>query len=72
MQFRFIPEPVGQNHWTAGFTLSRVWAREAGDEREVSHLLDRSYLYQSSRELRWHLAYRFGLAAQAIELTSEV
>lgn len=71
MQFHFIPTPVGQNHWTAGFTLSRIWARDAGSEREVSHLLDRRYPYQSPRELQWHLAYRFGLPAQAIELTSE-
>ena len=71
MQFHFIPKPVDQNHWTAGFTLSRIWARDAGSEREVSHLLDRRYPYQSPRELQWHLAYRFGLPAQAIELTSE-
>lgn len=71
MQFHFIPKPAGQDHWTAGFTLDRIWARDAGSNREVSHLLDCSYLYQSPRELQWHLAYRFGLTAQAIELTSE-
>jgi hypothetical protein len=71
MQFHFIPKPVGSEHWTAGFTLDRVWARDAERSRDISHLLDKTYMYHSARELRWHLADRFGLSAKAIELTSE-
>jgi hypothetical protein len=71
MQIHFIPKPVGGDHWTVGFTLDRVWARDAGRSRDISDLLDQTYMYHSARELQWHLAGRFGLAAQAIELTSE-
>ena len=35
---------------------------------DVSHLIDRSYGYHSSRELRWHLAERFGVAPNAVAL----
>jgi hypothetical protein len=70
MQFHFIPKPVGREHWSAGFTLDRVWARDSGCSRDVSHLFDQSYMYHSARELQWHLADRFGVAAQAVELTS--
>ena len=33
---------------------------------DVSHLIDKSYGYHSSRELRWHLAERFGLTPNAV------
>lgn len=35
---------------------------------DLTHLIDRSYNYHSPRELRWHLAERFGLAPAAIAL----
>lgn len=35
---------------------------------DVSHLIDRSYGYHSSRELRWHLAERFGLTPNTVAL----
>jgi hypothetical protein len=70
MQIYFIPKPVGVEHWSAGFTLDRVWARDAERGRDISHLLDRP-IWINPRELQWHLAHRFGRAAQAIELTSE-
>lgn len=72
MQFHFIPKPVGREHWTAGFTLDRVWADDDGRSRDISHLLDQTYMYHSARELQWHLADRFSLAPQAVELTSEI
>ena len=37
-------------------------------EVDVSHLIDRSYNYHSSRELHWHLADRLGLAPGAVKL----
>ena len=35
---------------------------------DVSHLIDRTYDYCSPRELRWHLAERFGMAPGAVGL----
>jgi hypothetical protein len=70
MQFHFIPKPVSEDIWTAGFTLDRVWADDAGLSQDISHLLDRTYMYHSARELQWHLADRFGLAPQRVEVTS--
>ncbi|MFE1597999.1 AsnC family transcriptional regulator [Methylobacterium sp. ID0610] len=35
---------------------------------DISHLIDKSYGYHSSRELRWHLAERFGLRPAAVSL----
>lgn len=37
-----------------------------GGSTDVSHLIDKSYGYHSSRELRWHLAERFGLTPSAV------
>lgn len=36
--------------------------------RDMSHLIDRSYNYHSSRELHWHIAERLGLAPNAVSL----
>lgn len=36
--------------------------------RDMTHLIDRSYNYHSSRELHWHLADRLGLAPGALSL----
>ncbi|GJD32292.1 hypothetical protein PMNALOAF_3561 [Methylobacterium adhaesivum] len=35
---------------------------------DLSHLIDSSYNYHSARELRWHLADRFGMLPEAIAL----
>ena len=35
---------------------------------EVTHLLDRKYGYRSARELRWHLAERFELPQESVQL----
>ena len=44
-------------------------SRHAGSGAvDVSHLIDRTYDYRSPRELRWHLAERFGMAPQAVGL----
>ncbi len=71
MQFHFIPKSVGGHHWSAGFTLDRVWARDADSKHDISHMLDQTYMYHSARELQWHLADRFGLQPQVVEVTSE-
>jgi hypothetical protein len=38
----------------------------------MSHLIDRSYNYHSSRELHWHLADRLGLAPNALSLRETI
>ena len=52
----------------AVFRIKRLWASEDGVDNEISHLVDRSYPYQSARELRWHLANRFGLPVDSVRL----
>ncbi|WP_210485553.1 hypothetical protein [Microvirga antarctica] len=68
MQFHFTPR-AGSNSWATGFTLAGIWTQDFGPKRDISHLLDCTYLYHSARELQWHLADRFGLQADTVELT---
>jgi hypothetical protein len=68
MKFQYIPKSGGGSPQDP-FTLDRVWARDDKGEREISHLLDRSYQYRSPRELQWHLADRFGRDATSIDLS---
>ncbi|MGU3538547.1 AsnC family transcriptional regulator [Methylobacterium sp. A54F] len=35
---------------------------------DLTHMIDKSYRYHSPRELRWHLAERFGLSPAAVNL----
>ena len=48
-------------------TLARHDARP-GARIDLSHLIDTSYAYHSPRELRWHIAERFGLPVGAVDL----
>ncbi|MEW5420558.1 hypothetical protein [Amorphus sp. 3PC139-8] len=69
MRFTFLTRPGGYRE-TDGptFRLDRIWRRNTNGEVEMSHLLDRSYDYQSMRELRWHLAERFGVPVTTLQL----
>ena len=71
MKFRFIPKRrrhrPGSEECT--FTIGRLWADEAGNAEEITHLFDRSYGYRSPRELAWHLADRYRLPPRAVELS---
>lgn len=49
------------------FKVGRL-AKAGQNDRDVSHLIDRSYNYHSPRELHWHLADRLGLAPTAVSL----
>jgi len=71
MQFDYTPRPVGSSAAAEAptFTIGRLWARLGGGLREVSHLVDRSYAYHSPRELKWHLAERFGLPVRSVRLS---
>jgi hypothetical protein len=69
MNFKFSPKRARPAHADgAAFRINRLWASQDGAENEISHLVDRSYPYQSARELRWHLADRFGLAVDSVRL----
>ncbi|ACA17393.1 hypothetical protein M446_2981 [Methylobacterium sp. 4-46] len=49
--------------------MRQIW-QKVGDERvDVSHLLDRTYDYHSTRELRWHLADRFSSPVRTVSLS---
>ncbi len=54
---------------SATFRVARLWSQEAGSSTELSHMIDRTYDYNSVRELRWHLAERF--ARPLADLTLE-
>ncbi|CAH1673526.1 MAG: hypothetical protein KF735_10055 [Chelatococcus sp.] len=62
MNFIFAPRRVKSRRVGDSFTVEKLWADKAGLRQDLSHLIDRSYRYCSHRELRWHLADRFGLA----------
>jgi hypothetical protein len=49
------------------FRVGRLATAGTAD-RDMSHLIDRSYNYHSARELHWHLADRLGLAPNALSL----
>ncbi|CAH1661894.1 conserved hypothetical protein [Hyphomicrobiales bacterium] len=62
MNFIFAPRRVASRRVGDSFTVDKLWSDLAGRRQDLSHLIDRSYRYRSPRELRWHLADRFGLA----------
>jgi hypothetical protein len=70
MKFRFAPRlrrtRPGMEERT--FTIHRLWKEEAERATEITHLFDRTYGYRSRRELAWHLADRFAVRPQAVEL----
>ena len=71
MQFDYTPKPIARpaSADAATFNIGRLWAHQAGGLKEVSHLVDRSYAYRSARELKWHLAERFGLPVRSVRLS---
>jgi hypothetical protein len=70
MTFTFTSRPARRNPVTDAttFKVARLWTDEDGGSREVSHLVDRSYPYQSLRELRWHLAERFDRPVETLDI----
>lgn len=70
MTYTFTSRPARRNPVTdaATFRVARLWTEEGGGRREVSHLVDRSYPYQSVRELRWHLAERFEQPVETLDI----
>ena len=71
MRFKFTPTPVrrSRRQEDAAFKVGRLWRKHDGRDTDISHLIDRTYAYRSLRELRWHLAERFGLSPAALELS---
>jgi hypothetical protein len=69
MQFSYIPRhDTSSAAEAATFRIERLWAHRTDGAMELSHLLDRSYDYHSPRELKWHLAERFGLPVHVVAL----
>ncbi|WP_373319142.1 AsnC family transcriptional regulator [Methylobacterium gnaphalii] len=48
----------------------RQGAFDDAPQSDITHLIDRSYRYHSSQELRWHIAERLGTSPAAIHLTA--
>lgn len=72
MQFTFSPWLKRSRGDDTVFTIKRIWQKDADRKdsaTEISHLIDRSYRYRSEKELRWHLAERFGLPREGISLS---
>ncbi len=71
MQFNYTPRQTKHTAITDAetFRIERLSAQQSGGARDVSHLVDRSYDYHSARELKWHLAERFGLPVRSVRLT---
>ncbi|TGE02585.1 hypothetical protein [Methylobacterium nonmethylotrophicum] len=53
----------------ATFQVQQIWQQVDDQQREVSHLIDRTYRYHSVRELRWHLADRFARPIRSLALS---
>lgn len=69
MQFEFTRRRSVRSPVTDAPTFRVGRLADAGKTgRDMSHLIDRSYNYHSSRELHWHLADRLGLAPNAVSL----
>ncbi|MER2269325.1 AsnC family transcriptional regulator [Methylobacterium oxalidis] len=72
MQFEFTRRRSARSPVTdvATFRVARLnQASIAGRPgTDCSHVIDRSYNYHSPRELRWHLAERFGLPPADVSL----
>ncbi|RVU19035.1 AsnC family transcriptional regulator [Methylobacterium oryzihabitans] len=71
MLFEFTRRSGAPSLFNDGRTFHVDHISRFGDDRrpiDVSHLIDSSYGYHSSRELRWHLAERFGLTPNAVAL----
>ena len=67
MQFEIHPHITRRPEQDAEtFTVARLFAAEGAGKRDLSHLIDRSYPYQSLRELRWHLAERVALPVKGV------
>ncbi|MCE4222949.1 AsnC family transcriptional regulator [Methylobacterium sp. C25] len=73
MQFEYTPRHSGRSPVTdaATFRVERLkrGAFDDASQADITHLIDRSYRYHSSQELRWHLAERLGTSPAAISLT---
>ncbi|GLS46464.1 AsnC family transcriptional regulator [Methylobacterium brachythecii] len=73
MQFEYTPRHSGRSSVTDGATFRverlKQGAFDDASQSDISHLIDQSYRYHSSRELRWHLAERLGTSPAAIRLT---
>lgn len=68
LEFTYSPARVRRTRDGARFRIGRLTAMKSGIVDDLSHLVDRTYDYASPRELRWHLAERFGLAVEAVTL----
>ena len=68
MHFSYLPSREHFAAETPTFRIERLWAHREGRVTDLSDCLDGSYDYHSARELKWHLAERFGLPVHSVVL----
>lgn len=71
LNFYLTPKRVRETPEGARFRIGRIKADDGAKARDITHLLDRTYDYASPRELRWHLASRFGLPVDAVTVARQ-
>jgi hypothetical protein len=69
LHYAYSPVRVRETRAGTKFRVGRLTEVTPTDTKDVSHLIDRTYDYASPRELRWHLAERFGTSPQGLMLS---
>lgn len=69
LNIEYTPARVRETPAGPRFRIGRIAEIGEAGRNDLSHLVDRSYDYASARELRWHLAERFGLTPDRLVLT---
>jgi hypothetical protein len=68
LKYAYTPARVRETRSGPRFRVGRLIDTADPKGRDVSHLIDRTYDYASPRELRWHLAERFGITPDRLVL----
>lgn len=68
MHYAYSPVRVRETRSGPRFRVGRLTEVTEAKVHDISHLIDRSYDYASTRELRWHLAERFGTTPDQLHL----
>jgi hypothetical protein len=67
LHYAYTPVRVRETRSGPRFRVGRL-VETTNANVDISHLIDRTYDYASTRELRWHLAERFGTSPDRLML----
>jgi hypothetical protein len=68
LKYAYTPSRIRETRSGPRFRVGRLIDTAGPKARDVTHLIDRTYDYASTRELRWHLAERFGIEPSSLVL----